>query len=172
MQVSPHTARAFQRPVIKLIRPPRFPFPRRVHCKAFTLLLFSSRVALAIRLCSRVTNCSTVGQTMLSQSVTAAEGASVNSHFIAETFIAVICVASFTRFSKFSYQRRPVRSGHTFVLRQSLYPPHYTMAFAFSDVLFQHRDRIISRLFIFIPEARYWVVTFRWTEYARLGACC
>ena len=117
-----------------------------------------------MRLCSRLTNCFNLGQTMLSQLVTDAEGASINAYFIIETFNIVIFIVSFIRSSELSCQERSVRHEHTFVLRETPLSTALHNGIRFFWILFQHREWRGPHLFFFVVESRYWASTFRWNK--------
>ncbi len=81
----------------------------RSHCKAFTLPQRPSRVAFAIRICSRRTCFCAACQSMASH-VAGVEEAPIDGFVI-----VVICFSSCWRFYKLSCDERPVGRGLTFV---------------------------------------------------------
>lgn len=110
------------------------------HCKAFTLPQRRSRVAFAIRICSRCTCRSAVCQSMPFHCATLEDAPIIGST------VVVICFSSSSRFHKFSCEVRPVGRRLTFVPGDShRYPDHYSLAFAFSDLPIPPRHGLASQ---------------------------
>jgi hypothetical protein len=140
----------------------------RSHCRALTLPQRPSRVAFAIRLCSRRT-CSSMGRQSMASQLGAVEDAPSDS-----TAALVICLSSFKRFSRLSRDERPVGRRPTCVSgnvqtrirpvtgRPSLLPTSQTRSAMGAP------HGALSR-----PEGRtrYGVSTFRYEKYAGLGVC-